>query len=72
MTMTFDQAAVDLLLAGDQRGLERLAAQARRTVAGKGKACARCGNDSYQVVAGEAHRECDYCGLAEGENPTDD
>lgn len=63
--MNFDQASIGLLLAGDVAGLRRLAEHARHSLPGKGEPCARCGNDSYQLYDGI--RECDNCGLGEGE-----
>ena len=67
---TYDQAAIDLLLAGDAADLRRLAQHARRSLPGKGETCGRCGNDSYQIYDGI--RECDNCGLGEGEDPPED
>lgn len=66
-TETYDATAVDLLLAGDVTGLARLSAEARRTLPGKGETCQRCGNDSFLIYDGL--RECDHCGLGEGETP---
>lgn len=77
--MIYDELAVDLLLANDHAGLRRLAAKASRSMAGKGHPCRRCGNESFQLgdqcdrlPGDDPSRECDNCGLGEGDDPPDE